>query len=50
MILIIVFVVCMILWLVSLFTAFPAPWGRVGSVCAWIAVMCLFLIIRGVHV
>lgn len=50
MILVVVFVVCMVLWLVSLFAEVPAPWGRAGGVCAWIAVLCLFLLMRGVHV
>jgi hypothetical protein len=47
MILLVIFVVAMILWGVSLATD---SYGKVGMVCAWIAVLILFLLFRHVNV
>ena len=48
LVLLIVFIVAMLLWVISLFTDLPAPWSKAAQVCAFIAVLCLFLMIHPV--
>lgn len=44
MILLVIFVVCMLLWLIGVIAPpLPEPYPRVSGICAWIAVLCLFL-------
>ena len=45
MVIFIIFVVCMILWLLSLVApAPPPPYGRYTGLLPWIAVLCLYLL------
>lgn len=50
MIVLVIFVVAMLLWLLSVVTSPPAPWNKAAGVCAWISVLCLFLMVHGTRI
>lgn len=50
MIVLVVFVVAMVLWLVSIVTDLPPPWSKAAAICAWISVLCLFLMVHGTRI